>query len=131
MDRPKMIAIGIGCRKGASKEAIVALVADALARTGDQGNAARLFTAENKRHETGLIAAAHELALPLDFLSLDALRDVADRIATSSGAAERALGVPSVAEAAALAGGGLGAQLVLARITGDGVTCAIATGLEK
>ena len=126
-----MIAIGIGCRKGARKEAIMAIVSDALAQVDARGMDAKLFTAENKRDEIGLVAAACDLALPLDFLSLDALRVVADRIATHSDAAERALGIPSVAEAAALAGCGAGAQLLLPRIKGDGVTCAIAKGPER
>lgn len=126
-----MIAIGIGCRKGASKDAIVALVSDALAQLAEERIGAKLFTAENKRDETGLIAAARELALPLYFLSLDALRAVADRITTHSDAAERALGVPSVAEAAALAGCGAGGELLVPRVTSDGVTCAIAKGPER
>lgn len=90
-----------------------------------------LFTYEGKRSEAGLIAAADELGMPLHFLSLEALRAMTDRVATRSQAAEKALGVPSVAEASALAGCGSGGHLLLPRITGDGVTCAIAKRINE
>jgi cobalt-precorrin 5A hydrolase len=129
MDGEKaMIAIGIGCRSGASKEAIMSLILEALVQSALTRDGTRLFTYEGKRNEAGLTAAAKELAMPLYLLSLADLQAVADRIVTRSQAAEKALGIASVAEASALAGGGAGARLVLPRITGDGVTCAIATG---
>jgi cobalt-precorrin 5A hydrolase len=132
MDGEKvMIAIGIGCRNGASKEAIMGIVAEALAHTAQAVETAALFTYEGKRHEAGLIAAANALAMPLHFLPLETLQSVADRIVTPSQAAEKALGIPSVAEAAALAGCGQGAHLLVPRITGEGVTCAIAKGIDE
>lgn len=126
-----MIAIGIGCRKGASKTAIVAVIAAALAHIDKERPGAKIFSAENKSEEAGLISAARELTLPLAFLSFDALRAVSNQVLTLSKASEKAFGVPSVAEAAALAGCGPGAQLLVPRITGDGVTCAIAKGPER
>ena len=127
-----MIAIGIGCRSGARKEAIISLVAEALARAALAPDMAQLFTFDGKTEETGLAAAAAELEMPLAFLPIDALRAVAGAVVTRSEAAENALGIPSVSEASALAGCGTGAYLLLPRITGDGVTCAIAgTALER
>ncbi len=90
-----------------------------------------LFTYEGKRNEAGLIAAADELRMPLHFLSLEALQAKTDRVTTHSQAAEKALGSPSVAEASALAGCGAVGRLLLSRITGDGVTCAIAKGGDE
>ncbi|MHB8884849.1 MAG: cobalamin biosynthesis protein [Methylovirgula sp.] len=121
-----MIAIGIGCRRGASKEAIIKLVAEALVRASLVGETGGLFTYEVKKDEAGLMAAAEELGMPLHFLSLEVLQAMADRVTTRSLAAEKALGIPSVAEASALAGCGKGSHLLLPRIAGDGVTCAIA-----
>jgi cobalt-precorrin 5A hydrolase len=120
-----MIAIGIGCRSGARKEAIIALVTEARTRIAAD-EMPSLFTYEGKRNEDGLTAAAQALSLPLTYLSHEALQAVADKIMTHSEAAEKALGLPSVAEAAALAGCGVGAQLRVPRMTSDGVTCAIA-----
>lgn len=126
-----MIAIGIGCRSGARKEAILSLIAEALARAALAQENAMLFTYEGKRNEAGLLAAADELKMPLHFLSLEVLQAMTDRIATRSQAAEKALGIASVAEASALAGCGMGGHLLLPRITGDGVTCAIAKGGDE
>lgn len=121
-----MIAIGIGCRRGAPKEAITKLIAEALARVPLMGETGGLFSYVVKKDEAGLIAAAEELRMPLHFLSLEALQAMADRVTTRSEAAEKALGIVSVAETSALAGCGNGACLLLPRIVGDGVTCAIA-----
>lgn len=122
-----MIAIGIGCRKGASQEAILALIAQARAQLGvSEDETVMLFTYDGKRDEAGLNTAAQALALPLTYLSRDALLAVTDKVATRSAAAETALGLPSVAEAAALAGCGANGTLRVPRLTGDGVTCAIA-----
>jgi len=123
-----MMAIGIGCRRGASAQAIVAIVREALAQVWLPDEPAGLFSIEQKRDEPGLVAAAQALGLPLDFFPAEALRAVEDRIATRSSRAEILLGVASVSEAAALAGAGGDAGLVLPRIARDGATCAIARG---
>ena len=120
-----MIAIGIGCRSGAQKEAIVALVTEARGRIAED-EMPTLFTYEGKRNEDGLTAAARALSLPLTYLSREVLQSVSNKITTRSEAAEKALGLPSVAEAAALAGCGAGGELRVPRLIGDGVTCAIA-----
>ncbi len=122
-----MIAIGIGCRSGAQKNAIIALVTQARAQLPAENETPALFTYEGRRNEVELAAAAQAMSLPLTYLSREALLAVADKITTRSEAAEKALGIPSVAEAAALAGCGAGAKLRVPRMTGDGVTCAIAT----
>jgi cobalt-precorrin 5A hydrolase len=122
---PVEIAIGLGCRKGVSGEAIVSLVREALALIGRTGGTA-LFTVEGKRAEAGLAQAAQTLAMPLHFLPQEALAAVADQAQTRSPRVEALFGVPSVAETAALAGAGPGAVLILPRIARDDATCAIA-----
>lgn len=121
-----MIAIGVGCRRFTPAAAIEALVRQAMGQVGAAG-AAALFSIEDKADELGLIEAADHLGLPLTFLGRDVLRAQADRVSTRSARAEAAFGVPCVAEAAALAGAGANASLIVARIAGGGVTCAIAT----
>lgn len=123
-----MIAIGIGCKRGTRKEVIMLLIRDTLARESLPVHNATLFTSDGKKDEAGLIAAAEALNLPLRFLPLEDLRAVADKITSHSNAAQNALGIPSVAEASALAGAGKGAHLLVPRIKGEGVTCAIAEG---
>ncbi len=123
-----MIAIGIGCRRGATSDAIVALIATARAQVAAGDEPVALFTHDRKRDEPGLMAAATVLGLPLRFLSQAALQAVEDRIVTRSLHAAATLGVASVSEAAALAGADPGARLLVPRIVGAGTTCAIAQG---
>lgn len=117
------LAIGIGCRHGVSAVAIIRLVSMA---TAGLAPAAGLFTIEDKREEAGLRAAATSLSLPLVFLSREALAAMADRIATPSSAALARFGVPSVAEAAALAAFGGRTRLIVPRRAEEGVTVAVA-----
>ena len=124
-ERPGEIAIGLGCRKGVSGEVIASLVREALARIEQNGPAA-LFTVDAKRHEAGVAQAAQALAMPLHFLTQEALAAVSDLAQTRSPRVEALFGVPSVAETAALAGAGAGAVLILPRIARDNATCAIA-----
>ena len=117
-----MIVAGIGCRRGVAPASIVALVGAAQDFAGCR--VGTLAAPAFKRGEAGLREAADSLGLPLTFVSDAALRAVQARCPTRSEAAERAVGVGSVAEAAALAASG--GALVLARISGHGVTCALA-----
>jgi cobalamin biosynthesis protein CbiG len=117
------LAIGVGCRQGASAEAITRLVGVA---TEGLAPAIGLFTIEDKRGEAGLSEAAERLALPLVFLPRAVLSAMADRVATPSPAALARFGVPSVAEASALAAFDGRARLVVPRRAEEGVTIAVA-----
>jgi cobalt-precorrin 5A hydrolase len=146
------IAIGVGCRKGCSADAIEILIHRALTlvpsfpqrresmmghREGgetdsrfrgndDPFDIAGLFTLVDKQSEPGLAEAAKRLDLTLTFLSRETLRDQAVRVQTAAPHAEAAFGVPSVAESAALAGAGPDAVLIVRRIAEGGATCALA-----
>jgi cobalt-precorrin 5A hydrolase len=119
------IAIGIGCRLGCPANAIEALVRQALTRA-PPAEPLGLFTIRDKDQESGLIEAAHRLGLNLTFLTRDALREQAPFVQTRSPRAQALFGVPSVAEAAALAGAGHGAALIVPRIASQHATCAVA-----
>jgi cobalt-precorrin 5A hydrolase len=121
-----LIAIGIGCRKVCAREDIVALVQSALAGCSEPPARPRLFTIIDKQGDGELSAAALSLELELVFLSREALEAAAPRILTRSAAAQRRFGLPSVAEAAALAGAGAGSRLLGPRLIGKGATCAVA-----
>jgi cobalt-precorrin 5A hydrolase len=124
-------AIGVGLRSGASCDAVIALVEEAIAQARTLAPEldfaqAPLFTVEMKRGEEGLRAAAERLSRRLQFVSSDLLAAADKRVQTRSALSEKHHGVGSVAEAAALAGAGSHARLVLPRISGVGVTCAVA-----
>ncbi len=123
------LAIGIGCRAGCAGEAIAALVRRARHELGGE-RLARLFTVEDKRGESGMTNAAAMLGLDLVFLPQAALSGVAAATLTPSRASAARFGLPSISEAAALAGAGPGAVLLVPRLSAGGATCAIAAPPE-
>ena len=66
------------------------------------------------------------LDMPLTFLPREALAAQMEHVQTKSLKAERLYGLASISEAAALAGAGAGAKLILPRIASANATCAIA-----
>ncbi|MDQ6868500.1 MAG: cobalamin biosynthesis protein [Pseudomonadota bacterium] len=124
------VAIGIGCKRGCSSEAIVALVERAIA-AACAGAPTALFTHEAKKSEAGLASAAKALDLPLVFLDGQVLRQASLRAATNSPRVMAMFGLPSIAEAAALAGAGPSSVLLVARMSDGGASCAIAGKKEQ
>lgn len=122
----KRVAIGVGCRKDVSSEAVAALIREALSRLPRQPESARLFSIDRKRDEAGLASAAAKLGLPLLFLSKAELAAALDRVTVKSARVRSIMGVESIAEAAALAGAGASSRLLVSRLAANGATCAIA-----
>jgi cobalt-precorrin 5A hydrolase len=116
-----MIVAGIGCRRGCPAAEIVALV-------GRAGAVDAIAAPEWKQDEPGLLEAAGSLGLPVWFVGKDALAAVQHRCPTRSAAVEAATGLGSVAEAAALAGGGV---LARARFGSGWATCAVAADVPS
>ncbi len=99
--RPRVLAAGIGCRKGASAEAILELV-DAACRQYRLAPAAigQVASIEAKRHEPGLLEAARRLGAGTVFFSADELSGIS--VPHPSAMAAKHMGVESVCEAAAI-----------------------------
>jgi len=124
-----MIALGIGCRREASADEIEAVIVQVLTAARLTADAvAVIATAAGKMHEPGVIEAATRLGRPLLGINSDALTAVADLAVTRSDLVHRLMGVPSVAETAALAAAGRNARLILARMANASATCAMAEG---
>lgn len=122
-----MIVAGIGCRAGVDAATAREAIAAALRETGrGVAEIALLATLPAKAEEPGLIAAAAALGLELLAVPEDALRAVAPRCLTDSPRVRRVTGLPSVAEAAAVAAAGPGARLLAPRSAAGGATCALA-----
>jgi len=126
-----LIAIGVGCRKSCLRASIVALVRSVVADCAVQSARQCLFTHADKQGDAELAAAARSLELELVFLPREALEAMTLRLLTRSAAAQRRFGLPSIAEAAALAGAGPGSRLIGPRRIGEGVTCAVAIAPEN
>jgi len=127
-----MIVAGIGCRKGAAAADISAAIADALARANLTTEALDLIAApEFKSGERGIAAAAAALGVPLVLLAEADLQAAGARTQSRSERVLALMGVPSVAEAAALAAGGPAARLIVPRMTVGAATCAVAASGER
>ena len=123
------LVAGFGCRRGAPAEAIAAALAAALQVAGRAPAAlTALATSTAKSAEPGLQAMAAQLALPLTPLPDAALAAAAPACLTASPRVQALTGLPSLAEAAALAAAGPGARLLGPRQSAGGLaTCALAT----
>lgn len=125
-----VIAAGIGCRAGASREAVIAAINAALAAYRlDRSDLSSLATVRTKAREPGLVQAAAALSLPLAPLADAVLLARDAETPTRSARSLAATGVASVSEAAALAAAGDGSRLLGPRIVHGAVTCALAEGV--
>ncbi|MET0709511.1 MAG: cobalamin biosynthesis protein [Tardiphaga sp.] len=126
-----MIVAGIGCGRDTAAAEIVALIDVALKQFDiARDDLAALATESAKADEPCLIAAAHQLALPLLRCSVAELDAVEERLLTRSERVRALKGTASIAEAAALVGAGRDATLLGPRITSGRITCAIARGSD-
>lgn len=127
-----LIAAGIGLRPGTEEPALAACLDLALNRLAlSPADLGCLATVSSRAAEAGLAALAARLGLPLVGLPDDALAGMDAGCATRSTRVVALYGVGSVAEAAALAAAGPGAELILPRIALGRVTCAIARGRTR
>ncbi|MBY4892767.1 cobalamin biosynthesis protein [Rhodobacteraceae bacterium N5(2021)] len=122
-----MIAAGFGFRASATVDSL----RDAFARAGDTADTVSVgvfATAHDKAGAEALVALAHDLGLRVIGLPEDTL--IAQTTLTQSQASRSARQTGSVAEAAALAAAGPGAQLLAARVVSADrmATCALAQG---
>ncbi|MDN5916843.1 MAG: cobalamin biosynthesis protein [Pseudonocardia sp.] len=123
--------IGIGARSGVAAEAVRDLIGQVAEAYGLNLDSAMVATVESKLDEPGLVRAlapSVPVGVPAAVLAGVEVPHPSDRAA-------RAVGTPSVAEAAALhtayrlagrAGPGPAVTLVVPKTAGDGVTVAVA-----
>ncbi|MFC9681859.1 cobalamin biosynthesis protein [Streptomyces sp. NPDC056948] len=103
--RPQSLVVGVGASQGAPVEEVLGLVEDTLREAGlSAASVAELATLDAKAEEPGVVGAARRLGVPLVTYSAGELAEV--EVPNPSDAPLAAAGTPSVAEAAALAGGG-------------------------
>ncbi|MGW2813139.1 Rv2231c family pyridoxal phosphate-dependent protein CobC [Streptomyces sp. NPDC001415] len=99
------LVVGVGASKGVSVDEVLGLIGAALADAGlDPLAVAELATVDGKSGEPGIVGAAAKLGVPV--VSYAAAELAAVPVPHGSDAALAAVGTRSVAEAAALAGGG-------------------------
>ncbi|MGV9428392.1 precorrin-3B C(17)-methyltransferase [Streptomyces sp. NPDC003656] len=103
--RPPSLVVGVGASRGAPVDEVLELIGSALAEAGlSVRSVTQLATVDAKSEEPGLVGAAERLGVPLITYTAEELAGVA--VPNPSDAPLAAVGTPSVAEAAALLGGG-------------------------
>jgi cobalt-precorrin 5A hydrolase len=126
LDKIMMVA-GVGCRAGAAAGEIEAAIAEALVRAGlSAATLTALATSFTKSDEPGIAAAATARGLKLVVVPQRDLAAADARVVTRSERVLALTGVPSVAEAAALAAAGPMSRLLGPRVAVGPATCALA-----
>jgi cobalt-precorrin 5A hydrolase len=121
----KDLIVGVGCRRGAAAEPIVAAVRQALRAARVRLDRVRwLASASLKADECGLIQAATALGVGLRLVAADEICSTVKRFHASAFVTAR-VGLPAVAEPAALLAGRR-TRLLLPKTVFQGVTVAIA-----
>jgi cobalt-precorrin 5A hydrolase len=122
-----MIVAGIGCRRGAEASDIEAAIQAALAKAGiGAAELKAIATGFLKAAEPGIGAAAAKLGLGVVAIADAELKTAGVRAATRSDRVLALIGVPSLAEAAALAAAGPSSRLITSRLVVGAATCALA-----
>ncbi|MFF3455912.1 precorrin-3B C(17)-methyltransferase [Streptomyces sp. NPDC002730] len=103
--RPASLVVGVGASKDAPVEEVLGLVEESLRDAGlSVLSVVELATVDAKAEEPGIVGAAERLGVPVVTYAADELSSV--NVPNPSDAPLAAVGTPSVAEAAALVGGG-------------------------
>lgn len=121
--RPPCLVLGVGCRKDADPEAVEAGVRGALAEAGLAADAsAEVVSVDEKAREPALHALARSLGVAFQTYPAEVLAGVS--APTPSERVRRAVGTPSVSEAAAIVAAG--GPLLLSKVKGAAWTLAVA-----
>lgn len=121
----KSLIVGVGCRRGAKAEVIIEAIKEALSKIKADTKEVRLLaSADIKANEEGLREAADCMGIPLRLIPSNEIKE-AKKIFAHSELAQKRVGLPAVAEPAALLAG-KHTRLILERITWKSITVAIA-----
>ena len=119
---PRVLRVGVGCRRGISAVAVENAVQAVFAENGlNTAAICGVYSIDLKQDEAGLLAACERNSWPAHFYTAQQLRDVAGDF-TPSDFVRSVTGVDNVCErAAVLAAGG---TIILPKQAGNGVTFA-------
>ena len=121
---PRIVTVGIGCRRGTPAEAIEEAVAASLSKNGCHAAAVEaVATIDLKADEPGLLAFCRSRGVPLVTYSADELAAVPG-VFTGSAFVKKTTGVDNVCERAAVKHSG--GRLLTKKEAGNGVTVALA-----
>jgi len=122
---PKIMVVGMGCRKGIPKDILKACLVKTLSDAGiSQNSISEIASIDLKKEEQGLLQLSQENEIPIQFYSAEQL-DQVQGITNYSDFVRSITGVDNVCERAALLASE-GGSLLVEKKAGDGVTIAIA-----
>ncbi|MFQ5624608.1 MAG: precorrin-3B C(17)-methyltransferase, partial [Paracoccaceae bacterium] len=123
----KRYALGLGCARGCDAAEMQALVTRTLEAAGiAPGAVACVVSLDLKADESAVIETARWLDVPLRLFSAAELEAEVARLANPSEVVFAEVGCHGVAEGAALAAAGAGAELVVPKVKSANATCALA-----
>lgn len=120
---PRVLTVGIGCKRGTSKEVIESAVLSVFEENSlDFRAVAGVASIDLKSEEQGLLQFCDSCQIPIVFYTVPQLLAVPGTF-TSSGFVESITGVDNVCERSAAASGG---KIIVKKTVRDGVTVAVA-----
>ncbi len=128
---PRTLVMGLGCERHAAASELIQLAEQALAESGlAPGALAAVASIDLKADEAAIHAVASRFGVPARFFTAEELSRETPRLKNPSDVVAREVGVPGVAEAAALAGAGAEAELIVEKTRSARGTCAIARAAQ-
>lgn len=125
--RPRHLALGIGCERGAPPAHVLELARATLADAGLSEHSVGVVTSiDLKADETALGTVAAHFGVPLRLFDAATLEAETPRLANPSEVVFAEVGAHGVAEAAALAAAGAEGELVVEKRKTAKATCAVA-----
>lgn len=124
---PRTLVMGLGCERHAEPHELVALAERVLSdHRLAPASLAAVTSIDIKTDETAINAVAAHFGVPARFFTAETLARETPRLKNPSEIVAKEVGVPGVAEAAALAGAGSDSGLIVEKTRSDRGTCAIA-----
>lgn len=113
---PPVLVLGVGCNRGTPAQEVLAAIDQTLTEAGlEMRSVCQVATIVDKADEIGLLEACARRGWPLKTFTRQAIAAFSDALPNPSDWAQRALGVPGVAEPAALLAAGADCLLVQKR----------------
>ena len=123
---PRILHIGVGCKRGTTKEKVEAAIAHTLNAYGlDRRAIKAVASIDVKKNEEGLLSYCHENGLEISFYTAASLNAVPGDFSHSD-YVFKTVGTGNVCDRAAMCSAGENAELLISKTILDGVTVGVA-----
>lgn len=122
---PRNLILGIGCRRGTSKEKVIAAVERAMKKHNLSWRSIKLFaTVDLKSDEEGILETVREFGSSLRIISRTEIKEI-ETLFPGSDFVKKSIGVSTVSEPCALLASSGTGKFIEQKFIGDGVTVSI------